>query len=207
MKELTKIKSKPELSDLQVVFILGFITALFSLPLRSNYVTGTYLLFTDLILLLGTPLLFIAFLFFAKVVFKKNRDFMQFIKFLMVGVSNTAVSWGTAIYFAEATGISRGLPLAVIASVAFLAGCINSYIWNSHWTFRENFANDLKEFEKFFLVSFIGLVTYNIVLIMVSFLAGYVGHSLLLANLGILLGMVIAFAWNFFGYKLLVFRK
>jgi putative flippase GtrA len=54
----------------------------------------------------------------------------QFARFLVVGVANTAISFGVyrLLYWA-------GTPYVVAAPVAFAAGAVNGYVFNRRWTF------------------------------------------------------------------------
>jgi putative flippase GtrA len=54
----------------------------------------------------------------------------QFVRFLIVGVGNTAISFGVyrLLYWA-------GMPYLVAAPLAFAVGALNGYIFNRRWTF------------------------------------------------------------------------
>jgi putative flippase GtrA len=54
----------------------------------------------------------------------------QFVRFLIVGVGNTAISFGVyrLLYWA-------GTPYVVAAPIAFAAGAVNGYVVNRRWTF------------------------------------------------------------------------
>lgn len=92
----------------------------------------------------------------------KNDTFAQFIKFCVVGVSNTLVDWAS-FYFLTLVITPKNLePIA--KGIAFLIAMINSYFWNSKWTFKKEYENQVNEsdnstkakseiFLKFFLVS------------------------------------------------------
>ena len=54
----------------------------------------------------------------------------QFVRFLAVGVSNTALSFVAYWLLLEA-----GMPYVVAAPLAFAVGALNGYILNSRWTF------------------------------------------------------------------------
>jgi putative flippase GtrA len=55
----------------------------------------------------------------------------QFARFVLVGVSNTALSW-----LAYAALLAVGAEAAPAAAAAFALGAFNGYLWNSRWTFR-----------------------------------------------------------------------
>ncbi len=58
--------------------------------------------------------------------------FVKFIKFNIVGVMNTALDLGI---FALLTWIGVGEGLA--KTVSYSCGVLNSYFWNSRWTFKQ----------------------------------------------------------------------
>jgi len=61
---------------------------------------------------------------------------IQFIKFSIVGLSNTAVNW--AIYYAL---LFFGVYYLIAASVAFIVSVLNAYFWSSRFVFRTNKKN------------------------------------------------------------------
>jgi putative flippase GtrA len=54
----------------------------------------------------------------------------QFVRFLVVGVANTAISF--AVYRVL---LLVGTPYAIAAPLAFIAGAVNGYVFNRRWTF------------------------------------------------------------------------
>lgn len=61
------------------------------------------------------------------------QNFMQFVKFCLVGVSNTAISLG--VYYVFVTIDSR---LYIIGNAAgFVASVLNAYFWNSRFVFKK----------------------------------------------------------------------
>jgi putative flippase GtrA len=54
----------------------------------------------------------------------------QFGRFLVVGASNTLLSFGVFLVLSAA-----GLPAALATAIAFAAGAVNGYVWNRRWTF------------------------------------------------------------------------
>ena len=138
---------------------------------------------------------------------KKSEGVVQFIKFGLVGVSNTAVDW-IIFYILTATILINAEPFA--KAIAFIAAVLNSYLWNSVWTFKKEFENNLgKEklkngttlFVKFAVVSLVGwAINY--------YAFKYTRFSL---DQGKLMALVVASAaatfWNFFGNKLWTYKK
>lgn len=88
---------------------------------------------------------------------EKYKDTLwQFIKFGLVGVSNTAISYGTEMlcYYV----LFRGVPwpeavlIPVVSAIAFVISTINSYYWNNRFVFRHDgkkrFVEHLKTYGK-----------------------------------------------------------
>jgi putative flippase GtrA len=202
-----EIKIKHFNKDYDSTLILGFIIGIFLLPVLNNFAKGPEVLYTNLILILGMPLFCLSVFFFCTLVFAKQRDLLQFTKFGLIGVANTAINVGVFNYFINATGLTVGLPLVIISTVSFLAALINSYIWNTHWAFHGGFNNTLLQFEKFFLISFCGLLVNDTVIIILTTLLKSSWEPKLAANLANIAGIIISMFWNYFGYRLVVFKK
>ncbi len=64
---------------------------------------------------------------------KQWQSFMQFIKFCLVGVSNTAISLGIYYIF---VAVNRDFYI-VGNIVGFVVSVLNSYFWNSRFVFKK----------------------------------------------------------------------
>ncbi|GAC1413012.1 MAG: hypothetical protein NVSMB66_3760 [Candidatus Doudnabacteria bacterium] len=201
------IKIKHFNKDYESTLVLGLIIGIFLLPVINNFLFGSMLLFSNLILIFGMPLFCMSVYFFCELAFKENKEFIQFVKFALIGVANTAVNIGVFNYFVNATGLTSGVPIIVISSVSFLASAINSYIWNTHWSFNQNFNNSLRPFESFFIITFLGLLINDTAIIIVSSIFSASASAKVLVNVANLCGIIFAMFWNFFNYKFLVFKK
>jgi putative flippase GtrA len=60
----------------------------------------------------------------------RSHPLRQFVRFLVVGVANTAISFG-----AYRLLLVIDTPYAVAAPIAFGVGAVNGYIFNRRWTF------------------------------------------------------------------------
>ena len=92
---------------------------------------------------------------------------MQFIKFSIVGLSNTFIDWGVFYYLISFSFFGTHETLSKVLS--FVVAGTNSFFWNSIWTFREGFLNGIRcsqghkivtvsrYFVKFLIVSVFGL--------------------------------------------------
>ncbi len=149
----------------------------------------------------------------------------QLAKFIVIGVLNTLVDIGALAYMLYLASTS-GYPIAssdvlftlfvpiafftLYKSISFVVASVNSYFWNKYWTFG---ANDEKktstEFVQFFIVSFIGFII-NVVASSLIFsffhkIGGLTADQW--ALIGAAVGSISGLAWNFIGYKFIVFKK
>lgn len=143
-----------------------------------------------------------------------KKSFVQLLKFVLIGASNTLIDLIVTFALNAIFGIYY---LAKI--IGYACGILNSYFWNSRWTFREERRRDARE-----IVSFIAV---NLVTLGLSLLLQWIfrdklqlgawwmrtlGENFLTKLLNgerfcLLLATGIALIVNFLGNKLLVFRK
>ena len=72
-------------------------------------------------------------LFGKKLTEEQEQSFMQFVKFCLVGVSNTAISLGVYYIF-----VIINPRLYIIGhAVGFIVSVLNSYFWNSKFVFKK----------------------------------------------------------------------
>jgi putative flippase GtrA len=130
-------------------------------------------------------------------------------KFGIVGVLNTLVDVATLNFLSFITGVYSGTPILFFNSVAFLVAVANSYFWNKYWTFANLNRAYGREFAQFLAVSTIGLgLNSGVVYFLTTFITPLAGLSpQAWENVAKAVSIPISFAWNFTGYKLIVFRK
>lgn len=165
--------------------------------------------------LLGTPLGLVVSHFISK----KIAVFWQFAKFVVTGVMNVLVDFGTLslliIFCKKYFGINSTDVLllsvtfySLFKAASFTVSNINSYFWNKYWTFDKSGENK-SEFFQFFIVSIVGFII-NVVVASLVF-GIFSGSSSLNSDqwalVGAACGSVAGLAWNFLGYKFLVFKK
>jgi len=128
---------------------------------------------------------------------EKKNSIIQLVKYNIVGVLNTAVDfvvYQILTYF--------GLNYAVAQCISYSCGILNSYFFNSRWTFNSKDNKDKQEFVKFVAVNLISLgisvlllkVCYNVLDIQSNFWSKAIVTPIV---------MII----NFLGSKLFVFKK
>ena len=142
----------------------------------------------------------------------KTSGLVQFIKFGVVGVGNTAVDW--IVYYILSGTILSGEKSAAKA-LSFLVAVANSYLWNTIWTFKKEYAELTASGKenaknliliKFFVVSLIGWginwLTFRYFLS--SFNPTVMGkHDIM----PLVFASAAAIIWNFFANKMWTYKK
>lgn len=122
----------------------------------------------------------------------------QFIKFNIVGLTNTAVDF--AVYFLL-TDLA-GLDYVLAQTISYAAGIANSYLWNTLWTFKKEKRRTAREALLFILVN---LASYGVsvgVLALFKDVWGVPNELINKAAASLCSALV-----NFAGNKLFVFNK
>jgi putative flippase GtrA len=138
-----------------------------------------------------------------------KKLFVQFSKFAVVGVLNTAIDFGVLNILVFATGIKSGGVLFVLNIVAFTVATTNSYFWNKFWTFKDKGSVRPVQIGQFLTVSVIGALINSAVVYTVStFVDPLFGLSpTIWVNVAKVVATGFSFIWNFAGYKFIVFKK
>ncbi len=200
--------------DLFIAGAIGLICALLILPIAENLAIDIFYAYALIILL---PLFSVAGMWAASWLAQKLKFIYQVAKFILVGLLNTFVDWGILNLLMFLTSTVSGPLYPVFKGASFLVATSNSYAWNKFWTFKKP-ADDKeaiekktagKEFLQFFIVSLVGfLLNVGVATLVVNVLGTPIGISeQLWANIGALGGTLTGLAWNFLGYKLIVFKN
>ena len=141
-----------------------------------------------------------------------KKSFVQLLKFVLIGVSNTLIDLLVTLVLNAVFGIYY---LAKI--IGYACGIANSYFWNSRWTFREERRRDTREIVSFLVVN---LITLGLSLLLQwvirdqlhldAWWMNAVGENVLTRIVNgerfcLLLASGIALIVNFIGNKLFVF--
>lgn len=202
----------------------GLLIGLLAMPVLQAARPDLYTAFAWYILpffLIGTPLGLIV----AHWIGRKISVVWQIAKFGVIGILNTLVDWGvlTALvfFFRQRYAIESEESLFAIGalvityytlykSISFIIAVVNSYYWNKYWTFATGVASKTQaEFVQFFLVSVVGffinvgLSTY--VFKAIPPIGGMSSDQWGLT--GAAIGSAAGLAWNFVGYKFIVFKE
>lgn len=143
----------------------------------------------------------------------KNEGLLQFIKFGIVGVANTGVDW-LVFYILVGTILSGSHTTA--KALAFLVAMLNSYLFNTIWTFKKEYqkatgsgaGNSAKSaiFGKFAVVSLVG---WGINVFVFSQASAGLSFTLLGKPdlMPLILASGAAIVWNFFANKFWTYKK
>lgn len=136
---------------------------------------------------------------------------IQFVKFAVVGVSNTAVDW--IVFKILILTVLTGLD-TLAKAISFTVSVLNSYLWNTIWTFSGEYRKAIKGggtrnkafvFSKFFVVSLIGL---GVNVSVYSLASRYVSYKILDKDLiPLIFASGSAVIWNFFANKFWTYRR
>ncbi|MFA5332013.1 MAG: glycosyltransferase family 2 protein [Methanoregula sp.] len=129
------------------------------------------------------------------------QEWMKLFRFGIVGLSGIVVNEGILIYLKEYAQFA--LPVASICAIEL--SIVSNFILNDFWTFKSDshhvFSRRWQRFASFQFVS-IGGATINFVILNV--LASWAGIDYRVANI---LGILVAFAWNFWVNRRFTWKK
>ncbi|MCD7741294.1 MAG: GtrA family protein [Ruminococcus sp.] len=141
---------------------------------------------------------------------KTNNTFIQFFRYIFVGGGATVVQWGILVLLVELFGLNANLSNAI----GFIGGLVTNYLISTYWVFDESkVKNKAAEFTAFALIGVVGLgINQGIIWIFDKPLAdAKVFGNLLSPERYYLIGQVlatgVAFFWNFFARKILLYNK
>lgn len=117
------------------------------------------------------------------------------VRFLIVGVINTAVGYGAYVLF-----LALGLNYLIAGTLSTIIGVANSYIWNRFFTFKSK-GKAVNELARFSLVY---LVSYCISMLFLYLVVGVFGLNAYIAG-GVNLILTTLISW--FGHKNFSFKN
>lgn len=166
--------------------------------------------FLNWLLPISFPILALFAVWLSDLIGKKYLFVYQLAKFLLTGaffaifdliILNILMGW---------LGIEKEevLKYAIFVAISFTIVTIFKYFANKYWAFEKLEKERMeKEFGIFFLVTAIsGLIQIGVASLAFKILVSFMS-SLLAGNVGKIVGIVVASAWNFLGYKFFVFKK
>ena len=192
--------------DLGLSFVIGILAGLFLAFIVYKFKGGTLsqgiIAFVGLVII--TPLGYlIGFL-----LSKRVPTILQFLKFAEVGGLNFVIDLGVLNILMAWQNIYAGPLYPVFKGTSFLIAVTNSYFWNKYWAFKSTGGGQTGEALKFLLTNIVGFGVNVGVASLVVF-AGPLGAISVekWANLGAVIGSLVALTWNFIGIKFFVFKK
>lgn len=197
-------------NDLLSAFIIGEVSSWLILAVFENI---RLKLFSLWVLPVFLPIFAIIGLWLAFIIGKKFVVVWQIAKFALVGILNTLLDLGVLNLLILFSEIATGFVYSVFKGVSFTVAVINSYFWNKFWTFKKsNTVAPGKEFLQFVIISVIGFgINVGIASFIVNVISNRFAYSgvseRLWANIGAVIATFVAMAWNFIGYKFIVFKQ
>lgn len=204
--------------------VSGFLIGLLLMPTLETAKPSLYELLKFIIIPVFTVIVPVG-LVIASWIGRRFSIIWQLAKFVVIGVLNTLVDIGALAYMLTLAAAST-LPIAandvafsagfaitfftLYKSVSFIIANVNSYFWNKHWTFGAvTEKKTSEEFVQFFIVSLIGFVI-NVAMSSLIFASFHKLGGLSPEQWGLIgaaAGSISGLAWNFIGYKFIVFKK
>lgn len=133
---------------------------------------------------------------------------LQYLSFCMVGVSNAVVDLGALNLLLLLYPTRSDVTLLFYNTIAVMLAILNSYLWNTRWTFHDQVTNSRRERTLFVAQAILNIAINNLVLIfMTDLLPTQTGEwSILTANLAKLSAMAAASTISFLLMRGVVFR-
>ncbi|MBQ7529992.1 GtrA family protein [bacterium] len=141
---------------------------------------------------------------------KSSSTAIQFFRYIFVGGGATVLHWGLLLFFREWVGLDAN----VANAIGFMGGLICNYLISTYWVFdASSIENKGVEFTAFAVIGVVGLgINQAIIWLFDKPLARMeFFESLLPADkyyiVGQVLATAVAFFWNFFARKYLLYNK
>jgi len=160
-------------------------------------------------ILIGLPVIEVIGYWIARHLFGHIKVLGQLARFGMVGLMNFLVDTGLLTMFSIYTGIESGWPLVWLNIISTSIAITNSFMWNRNWTFRDREPITVSGIFAFIFVTIGGIAINSTIVYAVTTALPVSG--VLTGTRRITIAKVLAtgvsLLWNFFGYKIVVFKK
>ncbi|MGB3680944.1 MAG: GtrA family protein [Rubrobacteraceae bacterium] len=134
---------------------------------------------------------------------------IRYTQFSLVGASNALVDLGV-LNLLLVVGPTR-VPgrLALYNAGALILANVNSYLWNTLWTFRHRVNHDVRQLSLFTAQAVLNVAAGSLLLwLTAKWIAGYTDLAPLIGgNIAKVLSMVVASTVSFFLLRFVVFRQ
>ena len=141
---------------------------------------------------------------------KCNSTVVQFIRYVIVGGGAAVIQWGLLVLLKELFGTNANLANAV----GFVGGLVFNYLISTRWVFdSSSVKNKGVELSAFALIVIVGLgINQGLIWLFDKALSGHELFGGLIPQdkyylVGQVLATAIAFFWNFFARKYLIYNN
>ncbi len=194
--------------DIILAIISGLGLAILFSWLASGF--GIEIRFLNWILAISLPALAVFGIWICYLIGKKYLFVFQLGKFLLIGVFFALIDIAILDVLIKIFGITEGITYSVFVATSFLIVTCIKYIADKYWAFEKTEKTKMgTEFVRFFIITLIsgGIHTLVASLVVNTFGPQLGASPLIWANVGKIAGITVASAWNFIGYKFIVFKK
>lgn len=156
------------------------------------------------------PILALISLWVAYLVGKKFLFVFQLAKFLLIGAFFALIDLAALNFLMIYFGVTEGTRYLIFVAVSFIVATCLKYVADKYWAFEKTEKTQLgSEFGKFFTIT---LISAGIQIGVADLVVNRIGiqfviDPLIWGNIGKIAGITVASAWNFLGYKFIVFKK
>ena len=194
--------------DIILAIISGLGLAILFSWLATGF--GIQIRYLPLILVVFLPILAVFGVWICYLIGKKYLFVFQLGKFLLIGVFFALIDIAILDVLIKSFGITEGITYSVFVATSFLIVTCIKYIADKYWAFEKTEKTKMgTEFVRFFIITLIsgGIHTLVASLVVNTFGPQLGASPLIWANVGKIAGITVASAWNFIGYKFIVFKK
>lgn len=133
----------------------------------------------------------------------------QYVRFAVVGVTNAVVDLGVFNVLVAIWPTTNKLGLIAENSTAVVLAILNSYVWNTRWTFRQHADGSKRQAALFGLQSLVNIAINDVVLIkMTNYIWNVRGWPIWLTeNLAKGVAIILASSASFLVLRLVVFQQ
>lgn len=194
-------------SDIILSLITGEGMALFLIWFLGKEAAKPTIVYLALAVFL--PLFALFCLWIAYLIGKKFLAIFQLAKFVLIGAFFALIDLTVLNFLLVRFNATEGAPYVISVTISFIVATCFKYVADKYWAFEKMEKGKAgTEFGAFFIVTLISLG----IQVGTAYLVVTGGPKLGLdqyvwANVGKICGIIVAAAWNFVGYKYIVFKK
>lgn len=156
------------------------------------------------------PILALICLWLAYLIGKKFLFVFQLAKFLLIGAFFALIDLTVLNFLMIYFGVTKGTRYLIFVAISFIVATCLKYVADKYWAFEQTEKRHLGlEFSKFFTITLISAgIQIGVADLVVNRIGVQFGiDPLIWGNIGKIAGITVASAWNFIGYKFIVFKK